>query len=390
MRERGIEMAAEKEHYVVYVGTYTNGTSKGIHIYDADVPEGLLYLRKVVPVNNSSYVCVSRNQKFLYSIADEGVEVFEILPDGDLKPINQIDIDGMRGCHLSTDLEGKYLYVAGFHDGKVTVIHTHQDGHLGTLMDGVFHRGQGAINERSYRPHVCCVRVTPDNQFLCAVDSGIDQVVLYTINSRTSKLQQIDTLRMGREAGPKSIHFSRDGKYAYVLCEITNVVRVYSYHVENKYPVFELLEEQSTLSDERDPHDAAAALRVSYDGNYVFCSTDGDNSVAMFKVDHKTGHLERQFSLPTAGDYPKDIALFPDQQHIAVVNNGSNTITTFRVDYAKKVLVMKGRPQELDKPNCIIFHQVQKGPDVFRAVSEDEAEKKAVLTEKVITPVPID
>lgn len=383
-------MAAEKEHYVAYVGTYTNGTSKGIHIYDADVPEGLLYLRKVVPVNNSSYVCVSRNQKFLYSIADEGVEVFEILPDGDLKPINQIDIDGMRGCHLSTDLEGKYLYVAGFHDGKVTVIHTHQDGHLGTLMDGVFHRGQGAINERSYRPHVCCVRVTPDNQFLCAVDSGIDQVVLYTINSRTSKLQQIDTLRMGREAGPKSIHFSRDGKYAYVLCEITNVVRVYSYHVENKYPVFELLEEQSTLSDERDPHDAAAALRVSYDGNYVFCSTDGDNSVAMFKVDHKTGHLERQFSLPTAGDYPKDIALFPDQQHIAVVNNGSNTITTFRVDYAKKVLVMKGRPQELDKPNCIIFHQVQKGPDVFRAVSEDEAEKKAVLTEKVITPVPID
>jgi 6-phosphogluconolactonase len=232
--------------------------------------------------------------------------------------------------------------------------------------------------------------VTPDNQFLCAVDSGIDQVVLYTINSRTSKLQQIDTLRMGREAGPKSIHFSRDGKYAYVLCEITNVVRVYSYHVENKYPVFELLEEQSTLSDERDPHDAAVALRVSYDGNYVFCSTAGDNSVAMFKVDHKTGHLERQFSLPTAGDYPKDIALFPDQQHIAVVNNGSNTITTFRVDYAKKVLVMKGRPQELDKPNCIIFHQVQKGPDVFKAVPEDEAEKKAVLTEKVITPVPID
>jgi len=390
MRERGTEMAAEKEHYVAYVGTYTNGTSKGIHIYDADVPQGLMYLRKVVPVNNSSYVCVSRNQKFLYSIADEGVEVFEILPDGDLKPINQIDIDGMRGCHLSTDLEGRYLYVAGFHDGKVTVIHTHQDGHLGTLMDGVFHRGQGAINERSYRPHVCCVRVTPDNQFLCAVDSGIDQVVLYTINSRTSKLQQIDTLRMGREAGPKSIHFSRDGKYAYVLCEITNVVRVYSYHVENKYPVFELLEEQSTLSDERDPHDAAAALRVSYDGNYVFCSTAGDNSVAMFKVDHKTGHLERQFSLPTAGDYPKDIALFPDQQHIAVVNNGSNTITTFRVDYAKKVLVMKGRPQELDKPNCIIFHQVQKGPDVFKAVPEDEAEKKAVLTEKVITPVPID
>lgn len=193
---------ADTEKYVAYVGTYTHGTSKGIHIYDVDVKEGLLHLRKVVPVNNSSYVTKSRNEKFLYSIADEGVEVFEIMKDGDLKPINQIGIDGMRGCHLSTDLQGKYLFVAGYHDGKVTVVHTHQDGRLGNLMDGVFHRGQGALNERSFRPHVCCVRITPDNKFLCAVDDGLDQVVLYKINHVTNKLQQVDVLRMGRGAEP--------------------------------------------------------------------------------------------------------------------------------------------------------------------------------------------
>ena len=132
-------MAAE--NYVAYVGTYTNGSSKGIHIYDVDVEEGLLYLRKVVPVNNSSYIKESRNGEYLYSIADEGVEVYKIAPDGDLTSINQIDIDGMRGCHLSTDLTGKYLFVAGYHDGKVTVIHTHQDGRLGSVMDGKYHLG---------------------------------------------------------------------------------------------------------------------------------------------------------------------------------------------------------------------------------------------------------
>ena len=370
---------ADKKAYVAYAGTYTNGTSKGIHIYDVDVEEGLLHLRKVIPVHNSSYITRSRNMKYLYSIADEGVMAYAIQPDGDLKPINKIDINGMRGCHMSVDLEGKYLFVAGYHDGKVTVIHTHQDGRLGSLMDDVFHKGVGAVNERSFRPHVCCVRVTPDNRFLCAVDNGIDQIVLYKINHMYNKLQKVDILRMGREAGPRSIHFSRRGRFAYVLCEILNVVRVYSYKVVDGYPEFELIQEISTLSDERDPHDAASSLRISYDGEYLFCSTAGDDSVACYQIEHESGMLTRLFSLPISGMYPKDIALFPDQKHLAVVNNASGTITTFRIDYEKKVLVMKGRPQKLDTPNCMVFQEIEKAPDLIRDVPEEEAESHAKM-----------
>ena len=102
---------------------------------------------------------------------------------------------GMRGCHLSTDKEGKYLYVAGYHDGKVTVVHTHRDGRLGSVMDGVFHRGLGSVAERNFRPHVSCVRPTPDGKYLCAVDNGIDQMKIYRVNNRTSKLELVDVLR---------------------------------------------------------------------------------------------------------------------------------------------------------------------------------------------------
>ena len=327
-------------------------------------------------------ITVSRNRKFLYSIADEGVECFEIQPDGDLYAVNHADINGMRGCHLSTDLDGRYLFVAGYHDGKVTVMHTHQDGRLGSIMDGVFHRGQGATNERSFRPHVCCVRITPDNRFLCAVDEGLDQVVLYKIDHEANKLKQVDVLRMGRAAGSRSIHFSRDGRYAYILCDILNVVRVYRYRVVNGRPDFELEQEVSTLSDARDPHDAASALRISYDNEYLFCSTAGDNSVACYKIDQENGRLDRRFALPTSGIYPKDVALFPDEKHIAVVNNGQGTITTFAVDYEKGLLVMKGRPQTLDQPNCMIFHGVDEKPEVIRDVPEKEAEEKAVLIYK--------
>ena len=169
------------DKYVAYVGTYTHGSSIGIHLYDLDVEDGTLTERKVVKVTNSSHICRSLNGKYLYSIADEGVEVFKVEPDGDLTPINKVGIDGMRGCYLSVDQTGKYLFVGGYHDGKVTVVHTHRDGRLGSVMDGVFHKGLGSVAERNFRPHVNCVVPTPENKFICAVDNGIDQVKIYRI-----------------------------------------------------------------------------------------------------------------------------------------------------------------------------------------------------------------
>ena len=366
-----------KESYVAYVGTYTNGKSLGIHIYDVDVKEGTLHLRKVVPIKNSPYLMLSRDQKMLYSIADEGVEVFDILPDGDLKAVNRIDLDGMRGHQMTTDRTSKYLFVAGYHDGKVTMVHLHKDGRLGSQMDGVFHKRQGSIRERSWLPHVCCVRVTPDNKFLCAVDNSLNQVMLYAINRNKNKLEQIDILRMGREVGPKSLRFSHDGRFAYLLCEITCMVRVYSYEVKNGYPVFTLLDEYDTISDKHDVYDAGASLAISKDGKYIVTSAAGDNSIAIFEINQETGLLRRLLSLPIAGTYPKYTALFPDQKHVAVVNNGSNEITTFAVDYEKGTIIMKGRPQKVDQPNCILFAKIEEGPSSFRNITEAEAEAEA-------------
>ena len=47
------------ERYVAYVGTYTHGTSVGIHIYDLDVEGGSMAERKVIPINNPSHLTVS-------------------------------------------------------------------------------------------------------------------------------------------------------------------------------------------------------------------------------------------------------------------------------------------------------------------------------------------
>ena len=54
-----------KDRYVAYVGTYTHGSSVGIHIFDVDAEKGKMVERKVVPINNPSDVIVSTSGKFL-------------------------------------------------------------------------------------------------------------------------------------------------------------------------------------------------------------------------------------------------------------------------------------------------------------------------------------
>ena len=361
--------------YVAYVGTYTHGNSKGIQVYDVDVEKGTLRERSEVQVSNASHTAISKNGKFLYSIEDEGVAVFRRDENGDLTRINRVSIDGMRGCFLATDVDGKYLYVAGYHDGKVTVVHTCRDGSLGRIMDGVYHKGLGSVAERNFRPHVNCVRPTPDNKYLCAVDNGIDQVKLYRINKRQHKLELVDILRCPRESGPRIIRFSADGRFAYILFELSNEIKVYSYDGSGHTPEFELLQSISTLTKEKDEdafHNAASGLALAPDGRHLFCTTAGENTVSMYEIDTETGLLDKKFTLPISGDYPKDLVIFPDNKHIAVANHASNTVTTFTVDYDKNIIVMNDKPHHIETPNSIHIWPV---PDEV-APEEDQSEEQ--------------
>ena len=93
------------DHYVAYVGSYTRGESKGLHILDF-CPETLEFkLREVFEINNPSFVHLSYDQKFLYCNCDEGVASFKILKDGSLVLINKANVNGLRPCYLSTDRE---------------------------------------------------------------------------------------------------------------------------------------------------------------------------------------------------------------------------------------------------------------------------------------------
>lgn len=348
-----------KKKYVAYVGTYTHGTSKGIQVYDVDVEKGTLTERSEVEVSNASHLAVSKNGKYLYSIEDEGVAVFERDKNGDLTRLNSVDINGMRGCYLATDVDGRYLYVAGYHDGKVTVVHTHKDGRLGSVMDGVFHKGLGSVAERTFRPHVSCAERTPDGRFLLVADLGIDQVKIYRFDGEKGTLSLVDAIRCDLESGPRHFMFSKDGKFLYLMYEIKNVIDVYTYETGDRVPKIEKIQTIPSTAPERTSQlTAACTIRMSEDEIHLFCSNAGDNSVSVYERDAQTGLLKLLCCLPISGDYPKDIAIFPDGNHLASINHGSNSISFFQVEYKEKLLVMSGRSISVNEPNCCVITKV--------------------------------
>lgn len=338
--------------YMAYVGSYSyNGKAKGITVYDVDVENGQLISRCEVEVDNSSYLKASNSGKVLYSIADEGVVAFRILQNGSLARMNSINIKGMRGCHISISKDDSYIFISGYHDGKITVVKLNEDGSIDRITDGVFHKGLGSVAERNFRPHVNCSQMTPDGKFLMVADVGIDQIKVYRFDANEGRITLVDTIRSERESGPRHLLFSRDGKFFYVVHELKNVIDVYSYLTGDKVPLVEKVQTISTTGDDPDPLTAACAIRFAPGEDFLFCSNAGDNTVSMYERDTETGMLELKFCLPISGNYPKDIAVFPDMMHLASINH-SGSISLFKVDYDKSLLMMSGRTLRVNEPNC--------------------------------------
>lgn len=348
-----------KEKYVAYISTYTQVDPKGLKVYDVDMEKGRFIKKDEVLISNASYICVSHNKKTLYSITDFGVESYKILKDGNLEKLNFASINGMRGCYISTDYTDRYMFVAGYHDGKLTVLHLNEDGSIGEITDEVYHKGLGTIAERNFRPHINCARMTHDNKYLMVTDQGMDHVNVYHFDQQKGKVKLADVIRSEMESGPRLVKISKNGRFIYVLHEWNCHIDVYTYDEVDGEPVFEKIQTIETAQTTKGSNNASSALSFSADYKYLLTSNAGDNSVVVYNVDQETGILTMNFSLPISGEYPKDAELFPNNKFLVSLNHESDEMTFFHVNLEEGTMIMNGPEEKVNVPNCIVFCKVQ-------------------------------
>jgi len=273
--------------------------------------------------------------------------------------MNFASINGMRGCYLSTDYTDKFLFVAGYHDGKLTVMRLNEDGSIGEITDEVFHKGLGTIAERNFRPHINCARMTHDNKYLFVTDQGMDHVNIYRFDDVKGKVKLADVVRSEMESGPRLIKISKDGRFIYVLHEWKCYIDVYTYEDKDGIPYFDKIQTIGTAKLTKGNSNASSALSFSADYQYLLTSNAGDNSVVVYNVDQETGLLTKNFCLPISGEYPKDAELFPNNKFLVSLNHESDHMTFFHVNLEEGTMIMNGPKLKVNVPNCIVIHKLQ-------------------------------
>jgi 6-phosphogluconolactonase len=361
------EKSAPKAQYIAYVGTYTSKTtSKGIYSYRFNVENGQLSPIGVAAESvDPSFLAVHPNGKYLYAVNEianfnggtgGAVSAFAIDPKtGALKFLNQVPTRGAGPCHLSLDKTGNYVLVANYDGGSIASFPVHDDGTLGTATGFVQHSGSGPDKERQEGPHAHWIGTSPDNRFALAADLGLDQVLAYGFDSSkglfTPLLSGFAKVKPG--AGPRHVAFNPNGKFAYVLSEMDSSVTVFSYQA--KTGAFTSLQTISTLPKDFSGPKQAAEIAVHPSGKFLYASSRGHDSIAVFAINEKKGTLTSLGQVLTGGQTPRHFAIDPTGAYLLAENQDSNNIVVFHIDAATGNLIPTGQTVEVPSPVCITF-----------------------------------
>ena len=86
----------------VFIGTYTQTTSKGIYVYDVDTDSGVMeYVSHVGGITNPSFLVLTPDARFLYAVGETGdphggVFAYAVDASGALTPLNSQSSGGLR------------------------------------------------------------------------------------------------------------------------------------------------------------------------------------------------------------------------------------------------------------------------------------------------------
>ncbi len=342
-----------------YVGTYTRGESKGIYMFDIDPETTEMTPAGYMAAKNPYRLAISRSGKILYACCDEGVGAFKIDENGDLEPFGTHSVQGIRPCYLTTEADDRFLIAAGYFDGKLTILALNEDGSIGEVVDEVFMKHPAGYMSRNNRCHVSCVEFTPDQKYLMVIDFGVNQIKVYDFNHETGKVKLKDIVRCEIDSGPYHLTWSEDGRFMYVNHQNSNMVTVFGYELTEKGPEFTKLNQQSTLPEGFNAENCTTTLKLTSDNRHLLVMNSGDNSVALFRL--RGGQdMEKVCVLPVSGYYPRDLYIFPNNTHFISINQESDQITRFGINYDRGYIYMNAKPIDLPSPTSIVVKEIEK------------------------------
>lgn len=363
----GTAKAAANE-CLVYIGTYTSASSKGIYSARLNLRTGRLAQPSLAAESTSpSFLALHPGGRFLYAVNEvdsfEGkrggaISAFSVASDsGGLKLLNQQSTGGPGSCHLALDREGKIVVVANYSGGSTTALAVQADGRLGATTAFHQHTGSSVNQGRQKEPHAHCVTFDKSSRVAFVADLGLDKVLGYQFDPARGTLtpSAAHTFSTKPGAGPRHFVFDPSGRTGYAINELDCTVT--GWHFDADARMLSEIHTVSTLpaGESVKAGYSTAEIAVHPSGKFVYGSNRGHNSIVVYTRHYVSGKLEAIQHEPTGGRTPRNFAIAPGGRWLLAANQDSDSISVFGINPTTGRLKAVGTPVTVGKPVSLVF-----------------------------------
>lgn len=320
-------MTSHTSTYHVYVGTYGDVEDEAIQLLEFNPKdECLTMLASATGIKNPSYLTVNKGQNRLYAVSE--IETGEVVSfDIDLNRYRMMEMNrqptaGNGPCYVTLDAKEEQLFTVNYGEGTMTTHPLRADGSLAPLCDVKTYKG-----ERRSHPHTV-FRIPGVDKYM-VTDLGLSKLYLYEFDARHSKLELVNEISAVPDSGPRHIAIEPSLRRMYVVNELDSSISVYAYDetVEN----FELVQHVHTLPPGYKGENYCADIHIAQSKSFLYASNRGHHSIAVFRI-LEDGTLTMVEQVSTRGAWPRNFAITPDESHMLVANEHTNSIVIMRID----------------------------------------------------------
>ena len=351
----------QQKSYYLFVGTYTNGQSEGIYVYDFDSESGKTSFVSKIKANNPSYLAISKDEKFVYAIEDdrnntisEGAAYHFEKKTGTLSFINKQPNKGIGACYIAVDSKRKWLFMANYASGSVSVLPIKIDGSIDTVRQFFQHTGSSINVQRQKEPHVHTTVLSPDEKYLITTDLGTDRINKYAFNASNFNPLTLpnDSVTISKPGnGPRHIAFSPTNHFVYFINELSGTIDAFS----NKNNHLQLIQTYIIdTANNGNTQRGSADIHLSPDGKFLYATNRGlYNTIATYRVNQADGKLVFIQMISTGGIQPRNFTIDPTGSFILIGHQKSNNITFFKRDKITGLLTRIPNIIEVGSPVCL-------------------------------------
>jgi len=351
----------------VYVGTYTrSGSSVGIYSLDLDTATGAVGTPRVAAeLKDPTFLDLSPDGTVLHAGTDYGagpdgrsvggVNSYRVQADGSLKLISAQPIAAPGSpCHVTSSPDGKVVVAVQYNAAWVASLPVAADGALKEFASLMTHEGAvGPQKDRQDKPHAHSAVFSADGKYVYVCDLGLDRIKIYSPDATTGDLIPVGEGISSPGSGPRHSRPSTDGRFLYVLNELSSSVDVFALSEGGRH--MESIQNLSSLPEGFKGGNTCAEIRLHPNGRFVYTSNRGADSLTVFARDPQTGRLTVVQNLPSGGGHPRNFTLSPDGAWLLCANRDSDNVVVFQVDQQTGRLSPNGQVARVPQAVCVLF-----------------------------------